>query len=58
MPRPKLDAKSDTTRVHMAIPSKLLKQIDAWRKRQTPIPNISESIRRLVLQGLEKERKR
>lgn len=55
MPRPKLDAKSTTTRVHMAVSSKLLKQIEAWRSKQRPIPNLSESIRRLVERGLKEK---
>jgi metal-responsive CopG/Arc/MetJ family transcriptional regulator len=58
MPRPKLDAKSETTRVHLAFPSKLLARIDAWRGKQKPIPNLSEAIRTLVDTALEAERKR
>jgi hypothetical protein len=35
-----------------------LARIEDWRSKQRPIPNISESIRQLVIKGLEKERKR
>jgi hypothetical protein len=29
-----------------------LKAVDEWRRRQTPIPSVSEAIRQLIEQGL------
>jgi metal-responsive CopG/Arc/MetJ family transcriptional regulator len=55
MPRPKLDAKSETVRLHVAFPSKLLAQVETWRARQRPIPSLSEAIRTLTDKAIETE---
>ena len=34
----------------------MLEAVDDWRRKQTPIPNVSESIRRLVELGLKVRR--
>jgi hypothetical protein len=35
------------------ITSSLLVSIEKWRRRQDPIPNVSEAIRRLIQRGLK-----
>jgi hypothetical protein len=38
--------------------SEMLDAIDKWRRRQTPLPSVSEAIRRLVELGLKAKEKR
>ena len=52
---PKLDAKSDTERVHIVAPRALLDRVEDWRASQRPVPGISESIRRLLEIALDAE---
>jgi metal-responsive CopG/Arc/MetJ family transcriptional regulator len=47
-----------TQRFEMIIPIRLLKAVDAWRKRQPSAPNRSAAIRRLIEAGIEAEERR
>jgi hypothetical protein len=40
-------------KIAMIAPVDWLKRIDAWRRHQPDMPNLSEAIRRLVELGLE-----
>jgi hypothetical protein len=40
-------------KIAMVVPLDWLAQINAWRRSQPDMPNVSEAIRRLVLMGLE-----
>jgi hypothetical protein len=48
---PKLD--DEIKRIHMVAPAAWVKKIDAWRRQEEDLPNISEAIRRLVELGLK-----
>jgi hypothetical protein len=48
---PKLD--KETKRLNMVVSVAWLKKIDAWRRAEPDLPNISEAIRRLVEIGLK-----
>ena len=50
MPK-KLD--DEIQRLHMVVPTALIEKVDAWRRREDDLPNLSEAIRRLVEMGLE-----
>jgi hypothetical protein len=47
-----------TQRFEMIIPIRLLRAVDAWRKRQPSAPNRSAAIRRLIEAGIEAEERR
>ena len=51
----KLD--DEIQRLNMVVPSKWVKKIDDWRRREPDLPNLSEAIRRLVEMGLEGAKK-
>ena len=55
---PKLDATSETDRVHIVAPRALLQEVEEWRAQHRPIPSLSHAIRRLIELGLEAERLR
>lgn len=55
---PKLDDKSPTVRLNIVASAAWLARINAYRRTQPDLPNVSAAIRRLVLLGLEKERKK
>lgn len=57
MPR-KLDKDSATERLQLVAPASWIARINAWRRTQPDLPNISESIRRLTDIGIETELKR
>jgi hypothetical protein len=52
MPK-KLDPEIETKRLNLVAPASWLKKIEAWRRAQPDLPNISEAIRRLVEIGLK-----
>jgi metal-responsive CopG/Arc/MetJ family transcriptional regulator len=54
MPK-KLD--DEVQRLHMVVPTALIEKVDAWRRREEDLPNLSEAIRRLIEMGLEGARK-
>ena len=54
MPK-KLD--DEIQRLHMVVPTALIEKVDAWRRREPDLPNLSEAIRRLVEMGLESAKK-
>ena len=54
MPK-KLD--DEIQRLHMVVPTALIEKVDAWRRREDDLPNLSEAIRRLVEMGLEGAKK-
>lgn len=56
MGRPPLH-KSGTVGVHLKMPTETIKRIKAWALKQKGKPNLSQSIRRLVEMGMEKEKK-
>ena len=41
----------------MVVPTALIEKVDAWRRREEDLPNLSEAIRRLIEMGLEGARK-
>jgi hypothetical protein len=45
--------KEDIRRVNAQVSLTWIRRVDEWRRRQQDIPNISESIRRLVEIGLD-----
>ena len=51
----KLD--DEIQRLNMVVPTKWVKKIDDWRRREPDLPNLSEAIRRLVERGLESAKK-
>ena len=51
----KLD--DEIQRLNMVVPTKWVKKIDDWRRREPDLPNLSEAIRRLVEMGLESAKK-
>lgn len=53
-----LDPNSKTRQVIVKVPEAWLAEIDAWRRQQPDIPNVSESIRRLVMMAIEADRAR
>lgn len=55
---PKLDAAGETERLQLMAPKALLMRVNAWRRRQEDLPNLSEAVRRLVEAGLETEERR
>lgn len=55
---PKLDDKSPTVRLNIVTPAAWLARINAWRRQQPDLPNVSEAIRRLVEMALDAERGR
>ena len=38
----------DVTRLHMIVPTELLKKVEVWRRKQLENPNRSEAIRQLL----------
>jgi hypothetical protein len=55
---PKLEPDSDTQRISIVAPTTLIRRIDAWRREEPDIPNVSQAIRRLIELGLEAAKKR
>jgi hypothetical protein len=51
-----LDPTSKTRSMVLKSSERWFADVDEWRRRQPDIPNVSESIRRLVTQALEAER--
>jgi rRNA maturation endonuclease Nob1 len=51
----KLD--DEVQRLNMVVPTKWVKRVDDWRRREPDLPNLSEAIRRLVEMGLESAKK-
>jgi hypothetical protein len=51
----KLD--DEIQRLNMVVPTRWVKKIDDWRRREPDLPNLSEAIRRLVEMGLEGAKK-
>lgn len=47
----------EVRRLNVVASVSLIKRIDEWRRREPDIPNISESIRRLLELGLENTKK-
>jgi hypothetical protein len=41
----------------MVVPTKWVKKVDDWRRKEPDLPNLSEAIRRLVEMGLESAKK-
>ena len=54
MPRPELFPVKKV----IGFDQEMLDAIDGWRRRQTPIPSVSEAIRQLVELGLKAKAKR
>ncbi|MET0165117.1 MAG: hypothetical protein ABW318_08950 [Vicinamibacterales bacterium] len=52
----KLD--DDIQKLHMVAPTKWVKRVDDWRRKQPDLPNLSAAIRRLVDMGLESDKKK
>jgi hypothetical protein len=50
MPRPELYP----TKKLIGFDQKLLDAVDDWRRHQTPVPNVSDAIRSLVVLGLQR----
>jgi len=44
-------------RLHMIVPTSLIKKVDRWRQQDSEVPNLSEAIRRLIEAGLESSKK-
>lgn len=53
MGRPPLDPDDEPARITITAPKAWAKRLDAWRRQQEDLPNLSEAIRRLVDAGLE-----
>jgi hypothetical protein len=51
----KLD--DEVQRLNMVVPTKWVKRVDDWRRKEPDLPNLSEAIRRLVEMGLESAKK-
>ena len=51
----KLD--DEIQKLHMVAPTKWVKRIDDWRRKQPDLPNLSAAIRQLVDMGLESDEK-
>lgn len=51
---PKLDAKSETERVHFVAPRSLLDRIMEWRAAQRPVATQSDALRRLIEDSLDR----
>ena len=47
----KLD--DEIKKLHMVVPTAWVAKVDAWRRKEPDLPNLSEAIRRLVDLGLE-----
>ena len=47
----------EVQRLNMVVPTKWLKKIDDWRRKEPDMPNLSAVIRRLVELGLESTKK-
>ena len=47
----------EVQRLNMVVPTKWLKKIDDWRRKEPDMPNLSAAIRRLVELGLESTKK-
>ena len=47
----------EVQRLNMVVPTKWLKKIDDWRRKEPDMPNLSAAIRRLVELGLESAKK-
>jgi len=59
MARPRLDPDTDSPRrLNIVAPADWVARIDAWRRQQPEIPNLSEAIRQLVDEALATKRKR
>lgn len=55
---PKLDPKSDTARIQLIAPESWIARVNAWRRTQPDLPNVSEAIRRLVDAALATDTKK
>lgn len=42
-------------RINVGLPTDLVKKIDNWRRRQPELPNMSQAIRRLLEQAVERK---
>jgi hypothetical protein len=51
----KLD--DEIQRLQMVVPTKWVKKVDDWRRKEPDLPNLSEAIRRLVEMGLASAKK-
>lgn len=52
----KKGARDKTTekRINVGLPAELIKKIDNWRRKQADLPNMSQSIRRLLESAVER----
>jgi hypothetical protein len=48
----------DIRRVNALVTEDWIRKIDEWRRHQPDIPTVSESIRRLVVIGIDSEKKK
>jgi hypothetical protein len=55
---PKPKKKDEMERVYMRAPASWLARINAYRRSQPDLPNVSEAIRRLVELGMEKGKRK
>lgn len=45
-------------RVNINLPAELLKKIDNWRRKQPELPNMSQAVRRLLEQAVDRKETR
>lgn len=57
MGRPPLDPDDEPARITITAPKAWAKRLDAWRRQQEDLPNLSEAIRRLVELGMDAGKK-
>jgi hypothetical protein len=53
-----LDPDAEPRRLNIVAPPSWVARVDAWRRAQPDLPNLSEAIRRLVDAGLATGKKR
>jgi hypothetical protein len=58
MKKLQLDEKDPVVRVSVAVPTSWVKRLDEWRRYQPDMPNLSETIRRMVDAGFESVNKK
>ena len=45
---------TEIKRMHLLMPMPLLRKVEDWRRKAPNLPNMSEAIRQLIEDGLEK----
>jgi metal-responsive CopG/Arc/MetJ family transcriptional regulator len=55
MKKPAREKVMSEKRINVGLPTDLVKKIDNWRRRQPELPNMSQAIRRLLEQAVERK---